>query len=293
MEYERQWGIHTPGCVIILVDQSAGAVGDRDGGESRSTAEEIADEANRVICELGRMCRKGDRIVPRVHLSVLGYADGRVAQALPVTLARKDIVPINEVFENPLRIRIDREERYDPDSGEVVEFDKRVPLWIEPAADGGRTTCAAFRLAAGLCATWISHHAQSYPPLVLNMTTGDPDDGDLQQEADALRRLATDDGNVLIGHWLFTVDHNETLFPSSLNDIESEHRSNVLFNTASTLPAWWRYTLGEVRPELQLGETARFLVVNGNPLIEYCATYVSLPASPPAFGEEDIPDPSR
>lgn len=45
---------------------------------------------------------------------------------------------------------------------------------------------------------WIAQHPRSLPPIVVHMTDGESQDGEPTPYADAIKRLAAEDGNVML-----------------------------------------------------------------------------------------------
>ena len=58
--------------------------------------------------------------------------------------------------------------------------------------------CEALTLATSTLETWVKEHKFSYPPVVINITDGESTDGDPLEDAQVLRELSTQDGNVLL-----------------------------------------------------------------------------------------------
>ena len=73
MPYKQPWGIHQPGCVIILIDRSChtSAALESTGAGEETLCDAIARQVNSFIGELGRRCVKGDQMSPRFHVSLL------------------------------------------------------------------------------------------------------------------------------------------------------------------------------------------------------------------------------
>ena len=77
------------------------------------------------------------------------------------------------------------------------------PAWVEPEAVGQTPMCEALRHVRDIAAKWCADpvHAESFPPIVFNITDGeatDCDDEELCAVAEQIKSLRTADGNVLL-----------------------------------------------------------------------------------------------
>jgi len=90
----------------------------------------------------------------------------------------------------PLRVQ----ERPDTSGGPPVRF----PIWFEPLANGQTPMCAALNHASNILASFLVEHPDCYPPLVINLTDGEANDGNPEAPAAGLRQLSSTDGGVLL-----------------------------------------------------------------------------------------------
>lgn len=77
------------------------------------------------------------------------------------------------------------------------------PAWVEPEAAGQTPMCEALRRVRDIAAAWCADpaHAESFPPIVFNITDGeatDCDNSELCAVAEQIKALRTADGNVLL-----------------------------------------------------------------------------------------------
>jgi hypothetical protein len=198
MAYTAEISRVHPSCLLFLIDQSA-SMSDPVGGESgRSKAERLADAINRLLYELIIRCTKNQTEGPRNYydVGVIGYGS-RVGPALGGQLAGRDLVPIREVADHPARVD-DRRRKVEDGAGGLIEETVKFPIWFDPAADNGTPMGQALRQARALLEPWVHAHPNAFPPIVINITDGEANDEDPRPLADALRTLATTDGNVLL-----------------------------------------------------------------------------------------------
>ena len=84
-------------------------------------------------------------------------------------------------------------------AGGLIEIDTELPIWVEPEADNGTPMDRAFDLCGELVKPWIKEHPNDFPPIVINITDGEPNNPEAtESSAEGLRNLATKDGNVLL-----------------------------------------------------------------------------------------------
>ena len=80
----------------------------------------------------------------------------------------------------------------------MIQVPCDVPVWVDPRAEGGTPMCHMLYHAHQILAEWIGQHPRSFPPIVVHITDGESQDGNPIPYADALKSLATEDGNVLL-----------------------------------------------------------------------------------------------
>ena len=96
--------------------------------------------------------------------------------------------------------------------------------------------CHVLYHAHGMLAGWIGAHADSFPPIVVHITDGESQDGDPRPYAEAVRALATSDGNVLLFNChLSTTAADQIMFVSREDQIP-DALGRELFLMSSELP---------------------------------------------------------
>jgi hypothetical protein len=87
-----------------------------------------------------------------------------------------------------------------------------------------------------LLENWISAHPDSFPPIVINITDGESQDGDPIPYVDAVKSLSTSDGNVLMFNCHLSMTSSDPfLFPSN-GEILPDDLARSLFSMSSVLP---------------------------------------------------------
>ena len=90
--------------------------------------------------------------------------------------------------------------------------------------------------AATLLAGFLVEHPDCFPPVVLNLTDGEANDGDPEGRAAELRKLSSTDGNVLLFNaHISSQGEAAILFPDA-EGVLSDAYSRQLFRMSSLLP---------------------------------------------------------
>ena len=106
MAYSVEISRANPTCFVFLLDQSTSmedpivAGGE---GTTKRKADAVADALNRLLFELSLKCAKEEGVRDYFHVAVLGYG-ARIGSAFGGALAGRDLVPLSQVADNPLRV---------------------------------------------------------------------------------------------------------------------------------------------------------------------------------------------
>jgi hypothetical protein len=236
MAYTAEISRANPACFLLLVDQS-GSMGRSWGGQSGKTkAQGVAGAINRLLQALVLRCSKGEEILDRYFVGVIGYGK-QVSLGFPIeALAGSVLQPISRIDANPLRIE-QGVARLQDGAGGWVEESEEFPVWFEPKAQGKTPMCAALRAAREGVNAFVSRHPRCFPPIVINITDGAATDGRFEPEAEALRQLASDDGNILLFNLhIGSKGEQAILFPRDDQALPDDY-ARRLFAASSVLPA--------------------------------------------------------
>jgi len=234
MPYTAEISRSNPTCFLFLIDQS-GSMADAPGDNSgRNKAEGVAKAVNSIIQELVYRCAKGEHILDRYYIGVIGYGD-ELSLGFTGDLAGEVLCPVSAVGNKPLRIE-NRKMLVDDGAGGVLEQTVRFPVWFDPLADGGTPMCEAIRAAHSVLSEFIAEHPRCFPPIVINITDGEATDGDPEPPSEQLRALASEDGNVLMMNLHISSQPGAPiLFPASDANLPDKY-ANLLFRMSSPLP---------------------------------------------------------
>lgn len=192
-----------PGCIVLLLDRSD-SMKAKWGADGRMTlAQGAALAINNLLFEL---CVKatteaGGSVKHLFDVGIFGYGACPVAQTEGVesawggALTGAALVGLPHVADNNLGLRAEP-------SVDDMAFAAEMPYWIEPVHGYRTPMCEAIAVAGAHVHDWASAHADSFPPIVINITDGvvtdSPYEGaDLQGWAQRLSTIGTNDGPTL------------------------------------------------------------------------------------------------
>ncbi|HEV3002875.1 MAG TPA: hypothetical protein VGX78_00370 [Pirellulales bacterium] len=256
----------SPGCVILLLDESAGmgaAMGEvtTDGKAStRSNADRVATAVNSLLAQLA--------LGPSFDLALVGYqADGaglvNVGCRWSGPLAGRDFVATGELAAAPLRVET-RTRKISSAGGFGVAREDPVnfPVWYAPALGVKAPQIAAFDYCRGLLTCWLAGAGPSPGlPLVVHVASGASGDGNPQVAVGKLMELATPLGPpvLLQAHLAAHAAVASALYPSTYVYL-TLGSSRDLFRRASLLPPHLADALRESKIPVNAG--ARGLIYN-------------------------------
>ena len=214
----------------------------------RRKIDEHTAEMNAWLTELVISCSRAEGIKDFFDVAVLGYsadeqANPIIGPALIGPLAGRDIVTISEIADCPARVDTVMASIPDEVTGEMLDFPQPTPIWIDPITRGGAPICSAIVRACELLDAWIAQHPDSFPPIVINLTTGEDSQGDPIPYANALKQRTTSDGHVLfLNCCLSSVAADSFLFKGN-DEALSDGNERRLFAMSSVLSDSWRDSL--------------------------------------------------
>ena len=228
-----------PASFLFLIDQSGSMhqkLAGEPGGISKMNA--AADAVNRTIQAIAMRCSQGDEVRDYFHVAVIGYntdnqGNPLLHSALSGTTVDEPYLPISNVAE--IARTETRPIRESDGAGGLVEVERTFAIWIEPQAQYGTPMTQAFHAAL----TAIRHRAQefpnSYPPILINISDGQPSDGDPTDIANQIMDEATTHGHALIFN-IHLSDKAATpvAYPGSTESLDEFGK--MLFAMSSELP---------------------------------------------------------
>jgi hypothetical protein len=231
------------------------------GSENQTLANGVADSINTWLQELSIKCAKSEGVRAYYDIGVLGY--GRdVVPGFIGPLAGRELISISEIADSPASLEEHSNEVSDG-AGGIVDQSVRIPVWLEPVADGGTPMCRAAEEARRILEDWIAGHPDAFPPTVIHITDGESTDGNPTSHLEALTDLSTSDGNVMLFNIHLSAKQNaEPVSFSDSADKLPDIYSQMLFETASLLTPTMRGLAKE--HGLDTSEDSRCFVLNGD-----------------------------
>lgn len=236
MSYTAEISRSNPSCFLFLIDQS-GSMADPFGGPvGKRKADGVADVVNRLLQNLVIKCAKSEGVRDYYHVGVIGYG-AKVGPALGGILAGREMIPISEIANNPVRIE-ERVRKMDDGAGGIVEQTVKFPIWLDPIAHGGTPMVQTLTRAQSILEGWLAHYPNCFPPIVIHITDGESTDGNPADAANALKALSSNDGQTLLFNIHISSQRTNPLeFPSDAGDLPDDYATS-LFAMSSPLPLY-------------------------------------------------------
>ncbi len=265
MPYTADISRSNPGCFLFLIDQSGSMTQALAGQPGLRKMEQAAETLNRTLDSISQRCSQGLEVRDYFHIGAMGYrtdsnGNSLVQSLLPDTTTRQPFLSISRVVDLA-RIE-ERTVRESDGAGGLVEVTRRVPVWVQPAAEYGTPMCEALDLASAALEEWVGEHPASFPPIVINVSDGMATDGNPMPFAERIMALTTADGNALV----FNVHLAEAAalpvqFPASGRNLPDEF-AEILFRMSSVLPASCRSIAASLG--FELADDSRGFTFNAN-----------------------------
>ena len=229
MAYSEKMSSANPGCIIIMIDQSY-SMEDPYGSSGEKKKDLASLAVNRVINEIVEASSDGEFIKDRCFIAVIGYGKKDTG----VDLLLGDLISV--IAENPIRVESIKKKIPDG-AGGLVEIDEDFQVWVEPVAEWGTPMDLAFARAYQLAEDWCNEKPDSFPPLVINISDGEPNDINLARvEAEKLIKLSNNNGNVLLLNAHIADGLKDAIKLPSDGAILGDKLAKFLFDISSELP---------------------------------------------------------
>ncbi len=240
MAYQREISRDHKACILFLLDQSFSMEEPLGGSENRK-CDELVRAVNAWLFNMAIRASGDAGIRDWMDVGVIGYRTDQ--QATPIIeptlvgpMTGRTLVSITDIGENPARIDTITQQIPDEETGGVIEIPSDNPVWIDPVAEGSTPMCHVLHRAYGILEQWIREHPDSFPPIVIHITDGESQDGDPIPYAEAVKSLATADGNVLLFNChLSMTNAPSSIFPSTEEGLPDD-LARILFRMSSVLP---------------------------------------------------------
>jgi len=240
MPYSKEISREFKALFIFLLDQSY-SMDEPMANSSNRKAEELALALNGWLQNMTIACGKDQGYKDWFDIAVIGYCTDDqgtpiVEPALIGPLAGRELVSISEVATGQARMDTMTQVIINEDTGEMMEMQVQVPVWIDPKMQGGTPMCTAILKAIEIIDNWIPQHGSSFPPIVINITDGEALDGDPIQYADSLKQRATEDGQVLFFNCCVSSTPGDSFLFRGNGELMPDAFARQLFQMSSILP---------------------------------------------------------
>jgi hypothetical protein len=233
--YDAEISRTNPGCFLFLIDQSGSMSDPFSSNKTVPKSRAVADAINRLLANLVLKCTKDDGIRNYFDVGVVGYGNPEVVPAFQGALAGHELVKMEALGNNPLRVE-ERTQQFPDGAGGSIEKPVKFPVWFDPVANSSTPMCKAITYARSILDQWVKERINSYPPIVINITDGDSTDGNPVPHAADLTKLGTNNGNVLFFN--IHISSQQTvpiLYPDSDQALPDQY-GKALFEMSSLLP---------------------------------------------------------
>ena len=209
---------HLHRTAFVLAIDCSGSMRERIVFNGMPKAEAVALVTDYTIDELIERARRGGVCRNYYDIAVVGYSGDGVRSMLPAP--HEDFAVAVDALSRampPLR-RMEFDQRLPDGSHAIVGFD--LHRWIEPAAGGLTPMYEALLTVRDIVDEWCSRaeNAESFPPVVFNITDGESSDGDYDDLCD------------------MASSRRSILFPSSRSECGEDRYSQLLYDMSSTMP---------------------------------------------------------
>ena len=176
--------------------------------------------------------------------------DDEVRSLLP---GGEDLVPVSALAAQEMPVHTEVIEHRLPD-GSIALREIPAPSWIEPQAAGQTPMCEALRRVRDIAAEWTARaaNAESFPPVVFNITDGeatDCDDEELRAVCNQIKALETADGNVLLINIHIAAGDagRHVFFPEAHEANYTNRYAALLYDCSSEMPAVFNEAIREAK----------------------------------------------
>lgn len=204
------------------------------GSDGKRKCDSVADAINRLLHNLIIKCARGEGIRNFYEVAVIGYG-AQVSPGFSGKLTGRDLVPLSEIANSPARVE-ERTKNIDDGAGGSITQKVKFPIWFEPVAKGTTPMGQALSLAHHLLEGWVGRHANSYPPIVINITDGEATDAGPVPQAEALTALGTNDGSVLLFNCHISKDPLAPIVFPEGDETLPDSFARTLYSVSSRLP---------------------------------------------------------
>jgi uncharacterized protein YegL len=221
-----------PGCLIVLLDQS-GSMSEQFGTDKRTKAVAAARAVNTALESLVDQCTKGESVRDYFHVGVIGYGTNQAVELLSGGSGPAGLLTASEL---ETKSQIEKIETEEDDGTGKLKVESR-NKWFDQVCAGGTPMDEALKIAGDKLKDWVAKYPNSFPPMVLNITDGEPNVPEAAEKAaETLRKISTSDGDTLLFNCHISATGDPAIeYPSSDMGLPDDS-SKWLFRISSDIP---------------------------------------------------------
>lgn len=206
-----------PAFLVFIVDQSSSMRG-QIGKDSCTKAEATAKILNEILENLLYECTKDQKIIDYFYILVIAYGGDLAKEVFCGTVSE---------------LEAKAEAGSKGGDGDLAGS----YIWLKPEAEGGTPMTEAFILAEKKIQEWIQKYPDSFPPVVLNITDGAPNQKEsAEKAAKALLSTGTSDGNTLLFSCHISESKGEPIeYPNNSDNLPDQY-AKWLYQICSPFP---------------------------------------------------------
>ena len=171
--------------MVLLLDQSGSM--QNVWWQGGTKAQGLAEVVNNLIESIALMSIRNKEVRHYFDMAVLGYSGDQVMSMFRGTTTADPVVSIVRASELGEKSKIEQ-------GGITVE---RL-VWVNARANGQTPMRQALSSAVTVASRWAANHQDSFPPIVINISDGMPNDGDVFAPAGEIAQIQTKHGSALL-----------------------------------------------------------------------------------------------
>ena len=242
--------------VVLLLDRS---LDDPYSGNTASAFARLQDHANDL---LGRMAKKSSG---QLSVAVVSYGtdvagDSEVRTQWEGNLAGQVVVSDADLAEGALRVE-EFEKQVPNGIGGLMTIPVKQSIFVELEPTAATTIPDAFTTVGGILQEWCGEHPHScLPPIVIHLTRGSFEAGEVSSQLPNLQSVEPSAGAVLLYHLVATEEpHASVVFPASDENLQTPELQEIFEHTGQLIDS---ERLANEKPQV-VEATSRGMVVNG------------------------------
>ncbi len=248
---------HSPTAIVFMLDLSGSMSDICEFADQRLSKNDAMNRiVNTTIHELIMRSRSYNQYNDYFDIAVLGYRQNEVLNLLESTSGTK-FSSINELASGEFKTKIYDSIRTKPD-GTKYAAQQQIKEYIKTHPSGATPMRFAIEECYGVLQSWVWAHKgrNCFPPIVINITDGvatDSGETELQLAASRLKRLSTENGNILLFnvHIASSLNAQATIFPDSIDKLPNIEKLQTMFEMSSYIPDSFVEPLQKFYPEIE------------------------------------------